>query len=216
VWKSRYLLLVALLILLSNFVNTTGEFILGKAVSEHAKTTIAGEAAQEAYIGAFYADFYFWVNLLGAALQMFAVSRVMKYFGVRAALVVLPVIALGSYALLAFAPVLGFIRFAKIAENSTDYSIQNTARHAIFLRTNREAKYKAKTAIDSFFWRAGDAVSALLVFIGTYLAFDIRNFALVNILLVGVWLLIAWRLRRIDVRTEAAPSTSTAAQPEAA
>jgi len=32
---------------------------------------------------------------------------------------------------------------------------KNTARHALFLRTSREAKYKAKGAIDSFFWRAG-------------------------------------------------------------
>jgi AAA family ATP:ADP antiporter len=160
---------------------------------------VAGEAAQEAYIGAFYADFYFWVNVLGAVLQMFAVSRIMKYFGVRAALIVLPTIAL-----------------AKIAENSADYSIQNTARHALFLRTNREAKYKAKTAIDSFFWRAGDALSALLVFVGTYLAFDIRHFALVNLLLVGVWLLIAVRLRRVDAQVKTASSASNEAQPEAA
>ena len=50
------------------------------------------------------------------------------------ALFFLPLIALCSYSLLAFMPVLSFIRLAKIAENSTDYSVQNTARHALFLR----------------------------------------------------------------------------------
>jgi hypothetical protein len=29
----------------------------------------------------------------------------------------------------------------------------NTTRHAFFLITPREIKYKAKTAIDTFFWR---------------------------------------------------------------
>ena len=118
--------------------------------------------------------------------------------------------------LLAFVPILSYIRIAKIAENSTDYSIQNTARHALFLSTNRESKYKAKTAIDSFFWRAGDALSALLVFVGTRLAFDIRNFALVNIILVGVWLYVAYGIVRIDRRTDAQPSSSAEVQPEAA
>jgi AAA family ATP:ADP antiporter len=217
IWRSRYLLLIAILVLLSNFVNTTGEFILGKAVAQHAEAVAGSQTeAQEAYIGKFYADFFFWVNLLSAVLQMFVVSRLIKYVGVRAALFALPVIALGSYTLLAFAPVLSFIRAAKIAENSTDYSIQNTARHALFLRTDRESKYKAKTAIDSFFWRAGDALSALLVFVGTKLAFDIESFALVNIILVAVWLLVAYGIRRTDMRTNAEPNPSGEVQPEAA
>jgi AAA family ATP:ADP antiporter len=128
------------------------------------------------------------VNLLGAALQMFAVSRIMKYIGIGPTLFLLPVIALGSYTLLAFAPVLNFIRLAKIAENSTDYSVQNTARHALFLNTDRDAKYKAQSAIESFFWRTGDALSGLLVFVGTRLAFDMSKFAMVNLLFVIVWL----------------------------
>jgi AAA family ATP:ADP antiporter len=53
----------------------------------------------------------------------------------------------------------------------------------LFLGTSREVKYMGKTAIDSFFWRAGDAISALVVFIGTSFAFDIRTFARTNALL---------------------------------
>src|SRR5262249_17241615 len=116
-------------------------------------------------------------------------------------LFVLPVIAFGSYALLASVPVLSLIRIVKIAENSSDYSIQNTARHALFLQTSREAKYKAKTAIDSFFWRAGDAFSALLVFIGTSMAFGIRNFALVNAVLAVVWLGVVVLIVRLRKKT---------------
>jgi AAA family ATP:ADP antiporter len=200
VFKHRYLLLIAILVLLANFTKTTGEFILGKTVTQHAATAAAAAGAdfnQEAYIGEFYADFYFWVNIATAAVQMFAVSRIMKYMGIGAALFFLPIIALGSYTLLAFVPLLSFIRLAKIAENSADYSIQNTARNALFLRTSRQSKYKAKLAIDSFFARAGDGFSALLVFTGTRFAFDIRSFAVVNAALVLVWLVVAVAILRM-------------------
>jgi len=201
IFKSRYLLMIALLVLISNCVNTTGEFILGKTVAANAEAATTGggqpaEEAQKSYIGQFYADFYFWVNLFGALIQMFAVSRVMQHWGVGPALFFLPVIALGGYTMLALIPILSFIRIAKIAENSVDYSVQNTARHALFLPTSREAKYKAKAAVDSFFWRAGDVLSGLLVLVGTQLALSPRNFATVNILLVVVWLGIAFAIVR--------------------
>jgi len=198
VLKHRYLFLIAALVLLANLVNTTGEFILGKTVVQYLKTP--------AEIGEFYAGFFFWVNVVGALLQMFGVSRIMKYFGIGPALLFLPLIALCSYSLVAFAPALTFIRLIKIAENSTDYSIQNTARHALFLRTSRESKYKAKAAIDSFFWRAGDALSALLVFIGTRLAFNTRDFAIVNAALVLGWLFVAVAIVRYRTEQKAAPS----------
>jgi len=215
VFKHRYLLMIAILVLLSNLVNTTGEFILGKTVSEHAKTAVSAAGGSgptaEVYIGQFYAGFFFWVNLLSAGLQMFLVSRIMKYLGIGRALFFLPLIALGSYSLLAFVPLLSLIRVAKIAENSADYSIQNTARHALFLRTSREEKYKAKSAIDSFFWRAGDAFSALLVFVGTALAFDMRRFAMVNVLLVLVWLGVAVAIVRLRRERATQPETRIAA-----
>jgi AAA family ATP:ADP antiporter len=193
VLSDRYLFLIAILVLLSNLVNTTGEFILGKTVAQHA----AGLADSKAYIGEFYAGFFFWVNVIGAALQMFLVSRVMKYIGIGFSLLILPLIALGSYSLLALAPILSLIRTVKIAENSTDYSVQNTVRHALFLKTSRDAKYKAQSAIESFFWRAGDALSALLVFIGTRLAFNVSTFAAANVVFVFLWLIVAFAIIRL-------------------
>jgi AAA family ATP:ADP antiporter len=106
-------------------------------------------------------------------------------------------------------PILNFIRVIKIAENSAEYSIQNTARQALFLRTSRQAKYKAKFAIDSFFARAGDAMSAVLVFAGTQLAFDLRSFALVNAVSVFLWLVIAVAIIHIRKVQKAAATAET-------
>ena len=57
----------------------------------------------------------------------------------------------------------------------------NTTKAALFLVTSREEKYKAKAAIDTFFVRGGDALSALSVFLGTtFLAWH-RKVALLNV-----------------------------------
>ncbi len=137
-----------------------------------------------------------WVNLVSFLMQAFLVSRIFKYVGVRVALFILPAIALGGYTMIALMPLFAVVQWAKILENSTDYSIQNTTRHALFLPTSREAKYKAKQAIDSFFVRAGDMLQAAVVFIGTMLAFSIRGYALVNVALVVVWIGLAVAIAR--------------------
>ncbi len=196
VLKNRYLLMIAMLMLLLNWVNTTGEYLLGKLVSDHAaeavSSSVAGGASEEELIGKFYSDFFFVVNLAGVLIQLFIVSRVIRYLGVRIALMILPLIALCGYALLVFFPVLTIVRWAKTAENATDYSLQNTVRNVLFLPTTREQKYKAKQAIDSFFHRAGDVLSAGLVFIGTsVVTLGIQGFALVNLVLVVIWLMLA-------------------------
>jgi AAA family ATP:ADP antiporter len=79
-----------------------------------------------------------------------------------------------------------------MAENSLDYSLQNTTRNALYLPTSREAKYKAKQANDTFFVRFGDVVSAGIVFAGTaWLGFAPKQFAIVNVALIVIWLLLA-------------------------
>jgi len=196
VLRDRYLLAIGLLMLVYNFVNTNGEYILGKMVvgdyiAQHGAAAVAGLDAQKV-IGAFYGNFQTLVNVISALIQAFVVSHVLKRFGVRAALFVLPIVAFVGYTAMAFVPVLAFIRGAKLAENSLDYSLQNTTRNALYLPTSREAKYKAKQANDTFFVRFGDVLSAGLVFAGTtWWSFAPRQFALVNLGLIVVWLALA-------------------------
>jgi AAA family ATP:ADP antiporter len=107
---------------------------------------------------------------------------------------VLPVIALVNYSMIAIAPLLAVVRVGKILENSTDYSIQNTLRQALFLPTTREAKYKAKAAIDTFFTRGGDVVSAGFVGLGQVLALTVSAFAWINVALTILWLWVAHQI----------------------
>lgn len=213
VWRNRYLLLIAFLMLFLNWVNTTGEYILGRVVSNTATAAVAageaGDLTEGQYIGKFYADFFTVVNIVGVLTQLFLVSRILKFLGTRVALLFLPVIAMGGYLLLVFYPVLAVVRWAKTAENATDYSLNNTVRNVLFLPTTREQKYKAKQAIDTFFVRIGDLLSAGLVFLGTTVfSFQTQHFAAVNLVLVTIWLGIAVAIGRENRRLtaeEAAP-----------
>jgi len=203
--RNPYLLLIALLVLLLNWVNTNGEFILSDTVTRAAHNAVADDLAREAYVGQFYSAYYSGTNIAVLLIQTLLVSRIIKYAGVRGALLVLPVIALGGYALLAFVPALGVIRWAKTLENSTDYSLNNTVRQTLFLPTTREEKYKAKQVTDSFAQRAGDVLSALTVFVCSgLLALGASRIALLNIGLIVIWIVVAVHIGRRYGRLAAA------------
>ncbi|MDZ7637368.1 MAG: Npt1/Npt2 family nucleotide transporter [Bryobacterales bacterium] len=204
--RSRYLMLIAILIFLLNVVNTTGEYILSSFVTGQAQALYgaADSARGEVgiFIGEFYGSFFGWVNLITLLLQLLVVPYLFRWIGVRGALFILPCIALGGYSLLIAFPMLAVIRVAKILENATDYLVQNTTRHALFLLTSREAKYKAKAAIDTFVVRTGDMLQAGIVKLGTTVGLSVKGFAAINLGLVGVWLFVVFLLYKEHKKLE--------------
>jgi AAA family ATP:ADP antiporter len=221
----RYLLLLAGLVFISALVKTTGEFVLSDAASSYAVSMVPDsahadlvETARHAAVVAdraevikgFYSGFFFWVNLVSFVIQAFAVSRIIQRLGVHRALLFMPLIALGAYGLIAAIGGVAVVRFAKIAENSADYSLENTVRQTLFLPTTRAAKYKAKVLIDTFAVRAGDTLSAVLIWVSLhFLDVHTRGLAVVNVVLVSTWMLIAVALAaryRAAVRRNDAPS----------
>jgi ATP:ADP antiporter, AAA family len=208
VLKSPYLRLVALFLVLLNLVNTVGEFILGQALLVHADASLAANPAfdKEAYIGTFYAQYFLWTNVATIVIQAFLVSRLVKRFGMGGVLLALPLVALGSYSLAAAGAGLATLLYLKIAENSADYSVNNTAKQMVWLPTSREEKYKAKQAIDTFFVRAGDVLALGVVLLGTHLlGFGVAGFARTNIaivlIVIGVALLLLREYRRLTSAT---------------
>lgn len=211
----RYLLFIALLILVLNIVNSNGEYMRDKIFTQAAQHAVAAGTAgglnELKLLGTYSANFQFWQNLVGFLIQFFLVSRIFKYLGVRGSLMVLPAIALCSYSLIASAPIFAFVWIAKVLENSTDYSLMNTVRGALYLPTSREAKYKAKQAIDTFCVRSGDVLSSLTVFTAVgLLGLGIRNMAVFNIAAVAVWLLLGIGVIREHRKLTAAAGASAA------
>jgi AAA family ATP:ADP antiporter len=244
VFKSRYLLLIALMIGLYNFVNATGEFIMSTVAinqsikeTEQARTAaVAPPAESQARPGegmpatspalprqteskaihSVFMDYQLLTNLIALVIQLFFVSRIFKWVGVGGALLFLPVLALGGYALISFGAVLVLVRAVKAFENGTDYYLQNTTKAALFLVTKREEKYKAKAAIDTFFVRGGDTISALAVLVGTeILGVRLERFALLNVVVLAVLVFICFKIISAYKRRKAAAEAGAAPAPGA-
>lgn len=200
VLSDRFLLGVGGLTLLMFWVISNGENLLWRVIqdvlgAEAAQAALSDDARRE-YItvgtSRFYSGFYTQVNLATLLLQGFVASRMLKYGGFATILLALPVVSLLSYATMALVPVLAVVKLMKIAENSTNYSLNNTARHVLWLPATPEMLYKGKPTIDTLFVRLGDGIAALTFFFGVQLlALETGTLFLVNVGLVFAWLAVA-------------------------
>ncbi len=202
VLTSRFLLATAVITLLLSWVNTNGENLLFRVVQEFLKgQAVKGGITDSTALLAFtrdgttsfYGDFFFWVNITAVVLQAFVASRLLKYGGFGLILLTMPVVALVSYTAMAFVPILVIVKVMKIAENATDYSINNTARNVLWLPVSPEMTYKGKPTIDSLFVRIGDGIAALTVLVGVqFLALSTQAFFVLNVVLVCIWIAFAF------------------------
>jgi AAA family ATP:ADP antiporter len=211
VLSNRYLLLVAAFSLTFAWVNSNGEYMLGKLVQRAALAALPHASKSElgARIGACYGQIFTYVNVVGFFLQTFVVARLLRRFGFRLCFLIVPLVALGDAAAVAVAPLLAVITVGKIAENSADYSLNNTVRQLLWLVTTREQKYKAKQAIDTFVIRLGDVSSGVSVWLGAgVLALGVRYFAVLNLMLCAVWLTLAFVIGRLYGKLSAVQGVS--------
>ena len=201
VLRHRYLLAVAGVTLFTAWVSTNGENLLFKVLqdalaAELPARGVTSSAEMKAFVRdyttAFYGNFFFWVNVSALILQALLASRLLRYGGFGLILLLLPVISLLGYSAMALAPILLVVRIMKTAENSTAYSINNTARQVLWLPTTAEMKYKAKPEIETFFVRFGDGLAAVTILVGVHLfTLSTQSFFVINAALVVAWLLIA-------------------------
>jgi AAA family ATP:ADP antiporter len=165
----RILLTIALFVILFNLINSVGEYLLSSTlVREFEAGVMNGTVTMTkgVFVGQFYSGFFTIVNLTGAVIQFFLVSRLIRHAGFGLAFAFTPIIVLLGYGSLIFIPALALLRFVKISENSLDYSLLNTTRQMLYLPMNRQEKYEARATIESFGQRVGDLLQAGVVFIG--------------------------------------------------
>ncbi len=145
-----------------------------------------------------------WTSLL---VQLFLTGFVMTRFGVGVALLVLPfTIALGSSAFLLF-PALWVGSMLSTADNGFSYSINQSAKEALYVPTTQAEKYRAKAFIDMFVQRFAKAV-AVLISLGITFAFQdiasIRYLCILTLVLLVVWVVAARYAGRKFAELEAA------------
>ena len=193
--RSRYLIGIAALVVLINWITSTGDYVLMSWL----KGLASEQSPQDpgAYIGAFMGGYYSTITLVGFLIQLLLVSRIINGAGLSRALLVTPVVILGGFCLLGFLPVFALLQSALVVQRSLDYSLLNTTRSALLLPTTRDEKYQAKTAIDTLFYRAGDLLSTLGVFIGVQVFDEPRlQFVWLVVILSATMTAVAWLIGR--------------------
>ena len=151
---SKYLLAIAGLIATYELVSNVIDFQLSATVEQ-----VITEPLQR---DAFFGRVGQIIGVVSIFVQLFLTSFVMKRFGLRVALSFLPVAILVSTVGFLAMPVLVFAASMSVADNALNYSINQSAKEALYVPTSKDAKYKAKAFIDMFVQRLAKVISVVL------------------------------------------------------
>ncbi len=152
--RSPYLLGIAAFVLLMTWVST---FLY---LEQQAFVARVLHSADER--ASFFGGIDFWVQAASLAIQLLLFGRLFKWVGLRVVLASVPVIMTFGYALFALAPRFMLLVVVYAVRRVGDYALTRPCRDALFTVVSREEKYKAKSLIDTFVYRGGDALSGSL------------------------------------------------------
>jgi ATP:ADP antiporter, AAA family len=197
VFRSPYLLSVVAIVGLYEMVSTIMDFQFSSTISYY----LQGDE-----IGVQFANVFAFTNRFAFIVQLLLTSFVMKRFGVGIALLFLPVAALAGSAAFLAAPVLLVGSALNTADNGFSYSINQSAKEALYVPTSREEKYKAKAFIDMFVQRFAKALAVGLSLLITmfFTGFEsLRWLSLVTVVILILWIIAARYAGRVFAEREA-------------
>jgi len=182
VFSSPYLLSIVAIVGLYEIVSTVMDFQFTSTIAHY----LSGPA-----IGKQFATVFTITNIASMLVQLFLTSFVMSRLGVGVALMVLPVAALaGSMGFMAL-PVLWMGSGLNTLDNGFSYSINQSAKEALYVPTTTDEKYKAKAFIDMFVQRFAKAV-AVGVSLGITMVFkefsSLRYLSAFTLGIIIVWI----------------------------
>jgi len=185
VFKSPYLLSIVAIVGLYEVISTIMDFQFTATIAHY----LSGPD-----IGAQFALVFSITNWVSLFVQLFLTGFVMSRFGIGLALLVLPcAIALGSSAFLLF-PMLWMGSLLNTADNGFSYSINQSAKEALYVPTSSAEKYRAKAFIDMFVQRFAKAIAVVISLALTFAFSDfdsIRYLSLITLVLLVVWVMAA-------------------------
>jgi len=203
VLRSRYLLGIVLYMLL---FTTTSTF----AYLEQARIVAAHSTSPEART-AIFARIDLLVNIVTLVVQAFFTGRLIRRIGVGPTQSILPLVSLVGFAAMAFQPVLGVLMAFQVARRSADYAAAKPAREVLYTVLDREEKYKAKSFIDTFVYRGGDALAGWFYSLVTAGGDPATRVVLAALPLTALWVVVCLRLGRRQQELAAAGMTPAAA-----
>ena len=193
---SPYLVAIAGIVVL-------GQVIGGFMYQEQAKFVETAYAALEAR-AALFAKIDLATSVLSLLFQAVVVGWLASRGGLRAALGAVPVLLVGSFLLLALAPIGAVLIATQVLRRATDYGLFKPTREMLFTVLNPESKFKSKSLIDTLLQRGGDSLAQLTypLVAGLGLAGVAGVLAGVSVAMLGIALWLAAVFSRRERTTE--------------
>ena len=207
-FKSSYLLMIALFILLMTTISTVIYFQLQDLITHEFATRAARTRA--------FATIDLATNSIAVLIQLFGTGRFIQRFGVTAGLLLNPIIMVIAFLAVAFSPVLMVLGTIQVVRRFSEYAIAKPSRDMLFTVVDQQAKYKAKNVIDTVVYRFGDLTSAWLS--AAVLPFGVAGLAVAGLVVSAIWFPIAYVLGRryesarddkVPVKVPVAPPAAT-------
>ena len=205
-FRSRYLLMIALFILLMTTISTVIYFQLQDLITHQFATRAARTRA--------FATIDLATNGIAVFIQLFGTGRLIRRFGVTAGLLLNPVTMVVAFLAVAFSPVLMVLGTIQVVRRFAEYAIAKPSRDMLFTVVDQQAKYKAKNVIDTVVYRFGDLTSSWLS--AAVLPFGVAGLAIAGAVISALWFPIAYRLGRRYEDTRAEPDAAASAASPAA
>jgi len=183
-FKSPYLLMIALFILLMTTISTVIYFQLQDLITHEFATRAARTRA--------FATIDLATNSIAVVIQLFGTGRFIQRFGVTAGLLLNPIIMVLAFLAVAFSPVLMVLGTIQVVRRFSEYAIAKPSRDMLFTVVDQQAKYKAKNVIDTVVYRFGDLTSAWLS--AAVLPFGVAGLAVAGLVVSAIWFPIAYVL----------------------
>jgi len=186
VFKSKYLLLICLLMLSHNLTAT----FLYNGMAVLVDQNIVGFDERTQFFS--YVDLI--VQVLAFIFQFLITSRLVIYLGMPRTAILPPIILAAGFTLLGSS--LGLVLFAaiQVAQRALNYGLLGPVKEMLFTVVDRETKYKSKNFIDTVVYRGSD-VTASWIFKGMMMAgLSISQAAWVYLPIMLVWAIGAWQL----------------------
>ena len=188
VFASRYLMGIALFILVMTFVSTVLYFQQSALIYD----AIADRGERRALL----AKMDWAVNFLTILFQVYLTARIVKWLGVGLTLAIVPVVMAAGFVALGLYPTLAVLVVVQVIYRAGRYGLTKPAREMLWTVLGREAKYKSKPFLDAAVYRGGDLVSGWIYTGLAAVGLSIGAIALVSAPVAGLWALLALRLGR--------------------
>jgi AAA family ATP:ADP antiporter len=176
-YRSKYLLMIALFLLLMTTISTVIYFQLADVISKEFASRAARTQA--------YATIDLATNSIAVLVQLFGTGRFISRFGVTAGLLLNPIIMVVAFLAVVLSPVLIVLGSIQVVRRFAEYAVAKPSRDMLFTVVDQQSKYKAKNVIDTVVYRFGDLTSAWLS--AAILPFGVAGLAVAGIILAAIW-----------------------------